>query len=129
MACTERGDVMIFSCENKDEATLAFMKRTSEAVRQPITNVTMPLFNVEGGYICATGVLLKVRDKHFILTAAHVFDKWQTSPIPLNITDRVNGNLVFPIGEVTLRRSPTASPRNRLAGDPFDIGVCDITQT
>src|ERR1019366_4732742 len=107
MACTKGGDAMTFSCENKDDDTLAFMRRTSVEVRLPIAKVTMPLLNVDGGCLWATGVLLKVREKHFILTAAHVFDKWQTRPIPINITDRVNGNHLFPIGEVTMRRSPT----------------------
>jgi hypothetical protein len=51
---------MIFSCENKDAATLAFMKRTSVEVRQPIAKVTMPHFNVEDGCLWATGVLLQV---------------------------------------------------------------------
>lgn len=32
------------------------------------------------------------------------------------------------IGEVTLRRSPTADPRNRLVDDPYDVCVCDISQ-
>jgi hypothetical protein len=120
---------MDFLCEELDSTTRAFMSRTSMAVREPISKVTMPLFaEVNGqGWLCATGVLLRVREKHFILTAAHVFDNWNTMPIPLNITDGVNGNPFFPIGEVTLRRSPTANPRNRLADDPYDICVCDIS--
>src|SRR5262245_58491660 len=48
-------------------------------------------------------------------------------PIPLNVTDGVNGNQLLPIGEVTLRRSPTADPGDRLATDPYDTCVCDIT--
>ena len=72
-------------------------------------------------------MLLRVRKKHFIVTAAHVFDDWNIMPIPLNITDDVNGNRLFPIGEVTLRRCPTADPRNR-PDDPYDICVCDVSQ-
>ncbi len=121
---------MAFSCEDGDAVTRAFMTRTSVEVCEPISKVTMPLFAEANGqaWLCATGVLLRVRTRHFILTAAHVFDNWSTRPIPINITDGVNGNLLFPIGEVTLRRSPTADPRDRPADDPYDICVCDISQ-
>ena len=120
---------MGFSCENKDDATIQFMRRISVEVRQPIAKVTMPLFRVTGTpCLCATSVLLKIRQKHFILTAAHVFDKWTTRPIPLNVTDGMNGHQLFPIGEVTLRRSPTKNPSNRFTDDPYDACVCDITK-
>lgn len=121
---------MAFSCENGNTVTRAFMTRTSVEVREPISKVTMPLFADDNGqgWLCATGVLLQAHNKHFILTAAHIFDNWSTKPIPLNISDGVNGNSLFPIGEVSLRRSPTADPRNRLADDPYDICVCDISQ-
>src|SRR5688500_8928112 len=109
---------MIFCCENKDDETLAFMRRTSVEVRPLIAKVTMPLFSVAGiPCLWATGVLLKILEKHFILTAAHVFDNWPTRPIPINITDGVVGHQLFPIGDVTLRRSPTADPADRLADD------------
>jgi len=75
----------------------------------------------------ATGVLLRVGDKHFVLTAAHVFDAFPMRPIPLVITDGVVGNPLFPVGDVTLRRSPTAIPGQRLKDDPFDTCVCDIS--
>lgn len=106
------------------------MARTSVEAREPISKVTMPLFAHlnDRAEICATGVLLKIGQKHFILTAAHVFDKWKTTPIPLNITDGVPGNLLFGIGEVTLRRSPTAQPQKMLRDDPYDTCVCDISQ-
>jgi hypothetical protein len=119
---------MSFSCENKDEATLGFMKRTSIDVRQPISTVTMPLLNAIRGRIWATGVLLQIMDKHFILTAAHVFDNWTTKPIPINITDGVNGNDWFLVGHVTLRRFPTDYPHNRLIDEPTDACVSDISQ-
>jgi hypothetical protein len=90
----------------------------------------MPLFAEDNGqgWLCATGVLVRVYTKHFIVTAAHIFDNWKTRPVPLNITDGVKGNPLFPIGEVTLRRSSTADPRNRLNDDPYDICVCEISQ-
>ena len=90
----------------------------------------MPLFaELDGKWmIWATGVLLRVGDKHFILTAVHVFDAFQMRPIPVNITDGVVGNPLFPMGEVTLRRSPTAMPGQRLKDDPFDTCVCDISR-
>ena len=71
-----------------------------------------------------------MRDQHFILTAAHIFDGhyWKSRPIPLSITDRVLGNSVFPIGEVTLRRSPTADPTHRLRDDPYDSCVIDLSR-
>jgi hypothetical protein len=119
---------MAFSCEDQDRVTQAFMTRTGKAVREPISRVTMPLFNVEDGYLWATGVLLQILDAHFILTAAHVFDRWATRSIPINITDGVNGNGLFPIGEVTLRRSPTNNRNNRLVDDPYDTCVCDISR-
>src|SRR5947209_3005804 len=107
------------------------MKRSSVAAREPIAQATMPLFSTEKGKegVCATGVLLEVQGKHFILTAAHIFDghHWKSRPIPLSITDRVIGNLLFPIGEVTMRRSPTADPANRLADDAFDSCVIDLS--
>ena len=113
---------MGFSCENhKDPATKAFIQCASVAVRSPVWKATMPLLNVEGGYLWATGVLLRIRDKHFILTAAHVFDHWTTRPIPINVTDKVFGNQWFPIGQATLRTSPTKRPDNRLIDDPYDM--------
>lgn len=78
---------MGFSCEDDDPATRAFMMRSGMAVREPISQVTMPLFNVEEGCLWATGVLLRILDRHFILTAAHIFDTWLARPIPINITD------------------------------------------
>jgi hypothetical protein len=91
----------------------------------------VPLFSTEKGEegVCATGVLLEVQGKHFILTAAHIFDghRWKSRPIPLSITDRVIGNQLFPIGEVFMRRSPTADPTNRLANDPYDSCVIDLS--
>lgn len=118
---------MGFSCENhKDPTTKAFIRQSSIAVREPIWKATMPLLNVEGGYLWATGVLLRIRDKHFILTAAHVFDYWKTRPIPINVTDKVFGNQWFPIGEATLRRPPTIQPENRLIDDLYDMCVCDV---
>jgi len=109
---------MAFNCEDQDCETQAFMTRTGVAVREPISRVTMPLFDVEDGYLLATGVLLQALNEHFILTAAHVFDRWPTQSIPINITDGVNGHRLFPIGEVTLRRSPTSNRNNRLVDDP-----------
>ncbi len=121
---------MAFSCEGKDDATLAFMRRSSVEVRLPILKVTMPLFAVEAGdgYLCATGVLLKVREKHFIVTAAHIFDNWETQPIPVYITDGVSGHATFGIGDVIICRSQTNNPHNRLIDDPADVCVCDISQ-
>ena len=54
---------MAFSCEDGDAATRAFMTRTSVEVREPISKVTMPLFaeDTGEGWLCATGVLLRVR--------------------------------------------------------------------
>lgn len=120
---------MSFSCEDKDADTLAFMTRTNMEVREPIKKATIPLFaELDGEWMnWATGVLLQVGDKHFILTAAHVFDAFPMRPIPVNITDGVVGNSLFPVGDVTLRRSPTAMPGRRLKDDPFDICVCDIS--
>ncbi len=37
-------------------------------------------------------------------------------------------NPLIPMGELTMRRSPTADPTNRLADDPFDLCVIDISQ-
>jgi hypothetical protein len=128
IASPKQGNGMNFSSENKDEATIEFMRRTSVDARSPIANVTIPLFNVVGGYLWATGVLLRICDKHFILTAAHVFDKWSARPIPINTTDGVHGSGLFPIGEVTLRRSPTENPSNRFTDDPCDACVCDLTK-
>jgi hypothetical protein len=71
---------------------------------------------------------LRIRDEHFILTAAHVFDNWPSKPIPINVTDGVAGNPWSPIGEVALRRPPTISPSDRLADDPYDACVCDISK-
>ena len=119
---------MGFSCEDKDKATIAFMKRSSVEVRQPIAKVTMQLFAILNGqsWLCATGVLLRVQDKHFILSAAHVYDNWD-GLIPLNITDGVPGHDIFMIGDVTLRRFQTNHPENRLLDDPIDVSVCDIS--
>ena len=122
---------MIFSCENKDDATLAFMQRTSIEVRPPIAKVTMPLFNLADSCLWSTGVLLKVREKHFILTAAHVFDKWQTRPIPINITDGVVGHQLFPIGEVTLRPGDSVLQppmvRHREVAHSDDLELLEVT--
>jgi hypothetical protein len=96
------------------------------AVREPISQVTMPLFNITAGRVCATSVMLEICAKCFLLTAAHIFDNWPSRPIPINITDGVNGGSFFPIGEATLRRSPTKYPSKRLEDDPFDICVCDL---
>jgi hypothetical protein len=120
---------MSFSCESVDGVTRAFMWRSSIAARAPILQTTMPVYACPSGHawLCATGVLLVIRDKHFILSAAHVFDNWP-GPIPLNITDRVAGNQLFPIGKVTMWRSPTKDPPNRLADDPFDSCVIEISR-
>lgn len=90
---------MAFSCKDVDVATRGFMTRTAVEVRVPISEVTIPLFAEDNGqgWLCATGVLLRVRKKNFILTAAHVFDNRITRPIPLNITDGLNGNPLYPI--------------------------------
>lgn len=117
---------MTFSCENQDLESRAFMAHSGMAVRESISQVTMPLFNVAAGRLWATSVMLEIGEKCFLLTAAHIFDNWPSRPIPINITDGVNGELVFPIGEATLRHSPTTCPKNRLADDPFDICVCDL---
>lgn len=117
---------MAFSCENRDLETRAFMARSGVAVREPISRVTMPLFNVDAGRLWATSVMLEIGEKFFLLTAAHIFDNWLSRPIPINITDGVNGGSIFPIGEATLRRSPTENHSNRLADDHFDICVCDL---
>lgn len=118
---------MEFSCEHRDPATRAFMRRSSIAVRDPISRATMPLFNVQAGRLWATGVLLRILDRHFILTAAHVFDGWSTPSVPIHITDGVKGNELFPVGDVMLRRSPTSHPDNRLVDDPYDACVCEIS--
>lgn len=120
---------MTFSCEDRDAATQAFMIRASVDVREPISKATMPLFAEANrqGWLCATGVLLRVREKHFILTAAHVFDNLDKMPISLNVTDGVIGNPLFPIGDVILRRSRTADPGDR-TDDPYDVCVCDLSQ-
>jgi hypothetical protein len=119
---------MGFSCTDKDDITRSFMTRTGQEVREPIMKVTMPLFAEDKGqgWLCATGVLLRVCETHFILSAAHVFDNWPR-PIPLHITDGVNGNQLFGIGEVTLRRSPTSNPADRLIDDPYDVCACEIS--
>src|SRR4051794_24315164 len=107
------------------------MTRSSVAARDPITPATMPLFSTEKGEegVCATGVLLAVQGKHFILTAAHIFDghRWKSRPLPLSITDRVLGNKLIPIGDVTMRRSPTVDPTDRLHDDPYDSCVIDLS--
>ncbi|MCA9026714.1 MAG: hypothetical protein KDA86_16015 [Planctomycetaceae bacterium] len=103
------------------------MARSGIAVREPISRVTMPLFNVAAGRLWATSVMLEICEKCFLLTAAHIFDKWPSGPIPINITEGLNGGSIFPIGEATLHRSLTKFPSDRLADDPFDICVCDLS--
>jgi len=117
---------MTFSCENRDPETRAFMTRSGTAVREPISRATMPLFNVAAGRLWATSVMLEICEKFFLLTAAHIFDNWPSHPIPINITGGVNGGSIFPIGEATLRRSPTKNPSNRLVDDALDVCVCDL---
>ena len=102
------------------------MARTAVAVREPIAQATMPLFNVTEGCVWATSVMLEIDKKCFLLTAAHIFDNWPSRPIPINITDGVRGGSIFAIGEAVLRRSPTAHPKDRLTDDPFDVCVCDL---
>lgn len=108
------------------------MRRIAAGTRESIKRATMPLFRTVAGKagVCATGVLLAIQGKQFILTAAHIFDghHWDTRPIPLSITDRVLGKPLFPIGDVTMRRSPTKDPVNRFDDDPFDSCVIDISQ-
>lgn len=64
---------MIFSCENKDDETIAFMNRTSVECRERIDDVTIPLYSEQYGrtMLCGSGVLLKVSDKSFIVSAGH----------------------------------------------------------
>jgi hypothetical protein len=120
---------LIFCCENQDVGTLTFMNRTSVEVREPIRRVTMPLFYVGANPgPCATSVLLQAGEKHFLITAAHIFDDRSVLPIPINLTDGVPGNMLIPPGEVLVRRSPTKDPTNRLESDPYDICICDLSR-
>ena len=66
---------MIFSCENKDASTMAFMMRTSVECRSRIGDVTMPLYTEQFGrtFLCGSGVLLQIGDKSFIVSALYAY--------------------------------------------------------
>src|SRR5437879_1577947 len=103
---------MIFSCENKDAETLAFMTRTSLECRERIDAVTVPLYTEQHGktILFGSGVLLQVAEKHFIVSAGHNFDARRMCDLPLWVTDGVLGNRLFPLGQVLIRSSETKVP-------------------
>jgi hypothetical protein len=118
---------MIFSCENKDDATIALMERTSVECRERIGAVTFPLYTEEDGEtkLCGSGVLLQIAEKHFIVSAGHTFDARRMLDLPLWVTDGVVGNKLLPLGQVLIRSSETKVPYDR-TDEPFDIAVCEL---
>lgn len=120
---------MIFSCENKDDATRTFMTRTSCECRKSIFDVTIPLYTEQDGntLLCGTGVLLQIAEKHFIISAGHTFDARRMLDLPMWVTDGVVGNKLIPLGQVTIRSSETNVPYRR-TDDPFDTAVCELSR-
>jgi hypothetical protein len=120
---------MIFSCENKDTATLAFMMRTSVECRERIGDVTMPLYTEQLGRtsLCGSGVLLQIGDKSFIVSAGHTFDARRMADVPLWVTSGVAGSKLLPLGEILIRSSETNDPFYR-TDEPFDVAVCELTR-
>jgi hypothetical protein len=119
---------MTFSCENKDDETIAFMHRTSMECREPIGDVTIPLYTEQNGktFLCGSGLLLRVGEKSFIVSAGHTFDARRTLDLPLWVTSGVPGSKLLPLGEVLIRSSETNDPCYR-TDEPFDIAVCELT--
>jgi hypothetical protein len=120
---------MIFSCENKDAATLAFMMRTSVECRSGIGDVTMPLYTEQLGRtsLCGSGALLQIGNKSFIVSAGHTFDARRMADVPLWVTSGVAGSKLLPLGEVLIRSSATNDPYDR-TDEPFDIAVCELSE-
>ena len=120
---------MIFSCENKDEATIAFMKRTSLECRGRIGDLTVPLYTEQEGEtkLCGSGILLQIAEKHFIVSAGHTFDARKMLNLPLWVTSGVlEQQKLLPLGEVLIRSSETKDLYYR-SDEPFDMAVCELT--
>jgi hypothetical protein len=118
-----------FSCEmHQDAQTRAFMARTSTECRERIAAVTAPIYTEQDGatILCASGVLLQIADRHFLVSAGHTFDARRMLYLPLWVTSGVIGSKLLPLGQVRIRSSDTKVPYDR-TDEPFDIAVCELS--
>jgi hypothetical protein len=119
---------MMFSCEQPNAAMTTFMIKASLDCRPGCNASTMPLYTMQfgNGIQCGSGVLLQILEKHFIITAAHTFDKLKAAGnLPLFIISGIVGDNLIPLNGITLRSSKTSDPISR-HDDPFDICVCEL---
>lgn len=94
-----------------------------------IASCTVPFFGYQEKEVkqCASGVLLRIGNHYFVLSAAHVLDIAQIFDIPLAIGSGVQGGPAIPLNEVkvwTNDAPPGRDPKDRdmREDDPLDIG-------
>jgi hypothetical protein len=119
---------MHFSCERPNDEMKAFMQKASIDSRPACNAVTMPLYTMQyhKGIQCGSGILLQIGEEHFLITAAHTFDRLkEANDLPLFMTSGLIGENLIPLYGVTRRTSQTKDPIHR-RDDPFDVCVCEI---
>lgn len=104
-----------------------------KATRDAIIHATVPVFGYQNETVvqAGTGVLFRIADQHFVLTAAHVLDIALEHEIPLTIGNGAENGHPVKIERLTGGRSPlppgedSKDPDVRL-NDPFDVGYIEL---
>lgn len=103
----------------------AFNKQTATAEDQT-TRYVIPLYAIDENnerYSLGSAVLLKIKDKKFLSSAAHVFDENKNPKNPTNI-EIPGKNTFIPIPGQVLKTGLPASGKRE--DDPYDIAVVQL---
>jgi hypothetical protein len=100
------------------------MKALQEASPR-LAQATIPFwgFFEAGPDLIGSGTLIRIGDKSFVLTAAHVVDEIRTTPTHLS-TGSPDGDH-FPLGQISVATSSAGKEADR-SDDPFDIAAIEL---
>lgn len=119
---------MWFSCDADDHQTKAFMVDSRLACQSLVYSSSIPLITAGNGDAAhlGSGMLLRIKDKHFLLTVAHVFDTAKAAGFRVLLPLNDGSEPSVDVYEINLRTSVTNDPGHR-RDDLYDIAIGELS--